>query len=473
MKLSILLGKELSQDIEFNKLVINSKEVKQGDCFLCIKGISADRHDYIDEAIRNGASCLITQREVDSKVPYVIIKNLDDIYHLLYAKYYNYPQNKLKVIGVTGTDGKTSTTTIIQALIGKERCGYIGTNGYSCALFDRETNNTTPGPESLYKYLDEFVKCGCKYVAMEASSEAFYHHRLKDFYFDSAGLTNIDSEHLNTHKTLENYIDCKKDLFRQDKDCAILNSSDKYFEDFKKLSNKILTYGYREDDDLYIKEYKCLPNKTLITFRYQDLDYDIESPLLGKFNIENLACALLNCLSLGFSFEELKNNIKNIFIPGRMQVIDEGQDYYCIVDFAHTPNGLRSIFEFTSSLSFNRLITVMGQPGSRDAFKRKDVGELLINNSDLAILTADDPRFEDVNKIIDMMLANVSDATNYVRIPDRKEAIAYALNNAKKDDLVLILGKGNERYMKIDDKKIPFFDVEIVKEIINQNKGQD
>ena len=399
MKLKELFDFYEGKDLEFNSLSINSKTINKDDLFLCIKGVNVDRHDYIDEAIKNGAKAIITSKDIDINFPYIKIDNLDEIWPKLYEKYYNYPQNELKIIGITGTDGKTSVATIIQKLIGNDTCGYIGTNGYSCHLFDKETNNTTPGPESLYKYLREFVDANIKYVALEASSEAFYYHRLDDISFSSAGLTNIASEHLNTHKTLENYIDCKKELFRKCKGYSILNSKDKYYEDFKSLNNNNLSYGYKENDDIYIKEFKCYPNKTEIIFIYQENEYNIISPLLGKFNVENLMCAYLICLSLGFDIDTL------------------------------------------------------------------------INNSDLAILTADDPRFEDVDEIIDMMLEKVKDAKNYIRITDRKKAIEYALSHANKDDLVLILGKGNERYMKIKDQKIPFYDVDIINEILKKTSN--
>lgn len=471
MKLKELFDFYEGKDLEFKGLSINSKTINKDDLFLCIKGVNVDRHDYIDEAIKNGAKALITSKDINIDFPYIKIDNLDEIWPKLYEKYYNYPQNELKIIGITGTDGKTSVTTIIQKLIGNNLCGYIGTNGYSCHLFDKETNNTTPGPESLYKYLREFVDANIKYVALETSSEAFYYHRLDDISFSSAGLTNIASEHLNTHKTLENYIDCKKELFRKCNGYSILNSNDKYYEDFELLNNNNLSYGYKETDDIYIKEFKCYPNKTEISFIYKEKEYNIISSLLGKFNVENLMCAYLICLSLGFDIDTLINNTKDLYIPGRMQVINNNQDFYCIVDFAHNPNALRNIFDFTKELKFNKLISVMGQPGARDSIKRKDVGELLINNSDLAILTADDPRHEDVDEIIDMMLEKVKDADNYIRITDRKKAIEYALNNAKKDDLVLILGKGNERYMKIKDQKIPFYDVDIINEILKKTSN--
>lgn len=465
--------KKLFPDLDIKGIKTNSKEVEKGDVFVCISGAKVDRHQFIDDALKAGAIALITSKDVDVDVPYVKVDNPDEIIEDLFKNFYDNPQDKLKIIGVTGTDGKTTTTTIIQTLIGDDICGYIGTNGYSCAKFKKDTDNTTPGIEKLYMYLSEFVDAGCKYVAMETSSEAFFYQRLKGISFEIGAYTNIDSEHLNTHKTLENYIDCKKQLFRQSKTYSILNSNDKHFNDVLDACDKPLTYGYKKEDDLYIKEYKILPNKTDITFVYKDNTYNITSPLLGKFNIENLSCALLSCLSMGFDYNDLIKNLDKIYVDGRMQSINLGQDFYCVVDYAHTPNGLTRLFEFINQLDVNRVITVMGQAGERDPFKRKVVGKLLLDNSDHAILTYEDPRSEDVNSIIDMMLEDVKDYDNYERILDRHDAIVKAIEIAKKDDIVLILGKGNETYEKLKDGTIYFNDVEEAINAINDKFSKE
>ena len=185
---------------------INSKDINEGDIFVCVRGNKVDRHDFIDEAIKNGAVALVTSHKVESSVPYVIVDNPNDEVLTLAEKIYDYPQNKLKMYAVTGTDGKTSVSTITSQLIGEDKCGYIGTNGRSCALFKKDTNNTTPSPDKLYGYLNEFVLSGCDSVCMEASSEAMLQGRLNGLKFNCIGITNITSEHLNSHKTLENYV---------------------------------------------------------------------------------------------------------------------------------------------------------------------------------------------------------------------------------------------------------------------------
>ena len=467
MKIKKLFKDYSGQDIDIKGLCTNSKNVQDGDLFICIKGAKIDRHDYIDEAIKNGAICLVTSKDVKASVPYIKVDDVNAIYEKLYREFYDNPQDKLKLIGITGTDGKTSTTTIIQELIGDDICGYIGTNGYACKKIGGETDNTTPGIESMYKILSNFVNAGCKYVALETSSEAFYYGRLKNFHFNVGGLTNIDKEHLNTHKTLENYIACKKMLFRQS-DISILNSNDKHFEEVKKDITNYKTYGYKESDDLYIKDYAVEPDKTLITFVYENIEYNVTSPLLGQFNIENLACALLTCLNMGFNMEHLLNNLSKLKIAGRMESINLGQNFYVLVDYAHTPNGLSRLFEFTNKLNVNNKIVVTGNAGERDASKRKYVGKLCSDNNDHVIFTYEDPRFENPYNVVKDLCELIKDNDNYETVIDRQEAIKKAINMANEKDLVMILGKGSEDWEEIKGEFIEFNDVEKAKEAIKE-----
>ncbi len=465
MEIKKLFKDYKGQNFDIKGLSTNSKDVKEGDLFICIKGAKIDRHDYINQAIENGAIALVTSKDVDVDIPYIKVNDVNAIYEDLYRNFYDNPQDKLKLIGITGTDGKTSTTTIIQELIGDDICGYIGTNGYACSKFNRETDNTTPGIESMYRILNEFVAAGCKYVAMETSSEAFYYGRLKRFHFSIGGLTNIDKEHLNTHKTLENYINCKKMLFKQS-DISILNSNDKHFDEVKNDIKNYKTYGYKDSDDLYIKDYTVSPNKTLITFVYKGKEYNIESPLLGQFNIENLACALLSCLNMGFKIDYLLNNLSKLKIAGRMESINLGQNFYVLVDYAHTPNGLTRLFEFTNKLDVNRKIVVTGNAGERDASKRKYVGKLCSDNNDHVIFTYEDPRFEDPYNVVKDLCELILDKTNYETIIDRQEAIEKAINMANEKDLIMILGKGSEDWEEIKGEFIEFNDVQKAKEAI-------
>ena len=300
---------------------------------------------------------------------------------------------------------------------------------------------------------------------METSSEAFYYGRLKNFHFRVGGLTNIDKEHLNTHKTLENYISCKKMLFKQS-DMSVLNKNDKHFDEVVKDITTYKTYGYSKDNDLYIKDYEIKPNCTLITYIVNDEEVKVKSPLLGQFNIENLSCALLIGMYLGFDLYHLLRNIDKLSISGRMNSINLGQDFYVLVDYAHTPNGLARLFEFTNKLEVNKKIVVTGNAGERDASKRKYVGKLCADNNDHVIFTYEDPRYEDPYNVVKDLCELIQDKSNYETVIDREEAINKAINMANKNDLVMILGKGSEDWQEIKGEFIEFSDIEKAKQAI-------
>lgn len=475
MKLNKLF-ENCESDVEITGVSINSKEIKKGDLFVCTMGVTRDRHDFIDEAIANGASAIVVSKEVGEKsVPIIKVEDTNKELPFICKRLYDSPDEKLTMIGITGTDGKTSTATIIQTLIGKEKCGYIGTNGRSYGDFVGDNPNTTPDVHLFYQYLDEFVKGGCTYASTEASSEAFYRDRLSTFTYDLAIMTNVSSEHLNIHGSFENYINCKKKLFKQVKENGkcILNKDDEHFDEFKDLCSDLYTYGKEEDNDLQIVDFEVTPKNTLITFKYLDKEFKVDSPLLGDFNVYNLAAALLGCLLLGFKLDDLLENIKDININGRLDIIDTNDNFYAMVDYAHTPNGISKLLNFVHTLDISRSIVVIGQAGERDYLKRPQVGEVVLNNASYAIFTEEDPRSEDPLKVCEEIVATSKDKDNYEIVVDRREAIQKAVDMAKEKDMVLVLGKGNETYMKLKDETIYFNDEEeVIKAIEIRHKRE-
>ncbi len=452
-------------DTIIKAIKINSKEVEDGDLFVCTKGVTADRHDFIDDAIKHGAKAIVVSRDVGEKqVPVIKVPDTNRELPYLCQKFYDYPDQKLKMIGVTGTDGKTSTTTIIQTLIGSDMCGYIGTNGRNCAGFTGDNPNTTPDAQLLYSYLDEFVHYGCHYASIETSSEAFFRGRLQAMQFDIAGYTNITSEHLNIHGSFENYLNCKLMLFRQTKKdgFCILNHDDEYFETVKSACNgQVLTYGKGEDNDLRIIDFKLYPNHTEINFKYKEREFFVDSPLMGDFNVYNLACGLLCTLALGFNLDKILTNVKSIKINGRLELLNTNTPYYVMVDYAHTPNGITNLLNFVHTLNINRSIVVIGQAGERDYLKRPKVGNVVVANASYAIFTCEDPRSEDPAKICEDIISELKATnTNYEIVLDRRKAIQKAVDMAEDNDMVLILGKGNETYEKLKDETIYFNDIE-------------
>ena len=467
----------VDSDVLIKDIKINSKDVEEGDLFICTMGASADRHNFIDSAIENGAAAVVVSKDVGQKsVPIIKVEDTNKELPILCRKFYDEPQNKLKVIGVTGTDGKTSTATIIQTLIGNDKTGYIGTNGRSCSKFKRDTANSTPDADKLYGYFNEFVEAGCKYVAMEASSEAFYRGRMQGLSFDVSVITNITPEHLNIHKTIENYADCKCMLFDQTKEdgYSILNYDDKYFEYVKKhCKSKVLTYGMDKSCDLYIKDFKVYPDHTDITYVYKNKDYNITSPLLGDFNVYNLAAGMLASIALGYEIPDLAKNISKINVDGRLDMIDTKSNYYVMVDYAHTPNGISNLLKFVHTLDIKRSIVVTGVAGERDHEKRPVMGKTILDNATYAIFTSEDPRSEDPMDIANDLISEAKKThDNYEIVLDRREAIKKAINMAEEKDIVLILGKGNETYQKLKDGTIYFNDVEEAKKAIEERNSK-
>jgi len=469
---------DIDSDVEIKRININSKEVVPGDLFVCTKGVTADRHDFIPEAIEKGAVAVVVSKDVgDIGVPIVKVEDTNKELPYLCQRFYDYPDEKLTMIGVTGTDGKTSTTTIIQTLIGSDLCGYIGTNGRSCAKFTGDNPNTTPDAQNLYMYLNEFVEYDCKYAAIETSSEAFFRGRLQAMTFDIAAYTNVTSEHLNIHGSFENYLESKLKLFKQTKSdgYCIVNNDDPYSEDFIKAANgKVLTYGQSSDNTLQIVDYKVYPDHTDITYKYEGKEININSPLLGDFNVYNLACALLCVLALGFSLEEVIPRLQEVKVSGRLELLKTDTPYYVMVDYAHTPNGIEKLLNFVHTLDINRSIVVIGQAGERDPYKRPKVGNVVVENATYAIFCYEDPRSEDPKDICEDIIRELKEThNNYEIVIDRREAIGKAIDMAKEKDMVLVLGKGNETYEKLKNETIYFNDIEEAYKAVENRKERE
>ncbi len=460
-------------DTEIYGIKINSKEIEPGDLFVCTMGVTADRHEFVPDAVARGAVAIVASKKIETKVPVVYVEDTNKELPILCSKFYDNPEKKLRIFGITGTDGKTSTTTIAQTLIGNDVCGYLGTNGRCCSKFNEDTNNTTPDSDKLFGYFDEFINAGCTSLAMEASSEAFFRKRLETIEFEIGAITNITREHLNIHGSFENYIDCKCQLFRQIKKdgYSILNSDDEFYETVKKacVSKNIWSYGKHDFDTLQIMDYEITPTITHITYKYNNKEYKIDSPLLGEFNVYNLACGILIALASGKTFEEIIPNIKKLSVKGRIDILPNvGQDFTVMVDYAHTPNGIENILKFVHTLDVNRSIVVIGSAGERDFLKRPIMGTTVVNNASYAIFTYEDPRSEDPESIIAMMTRDIQDKSKYEVVVDRREAIQRAINIANKNDIVLILGKGNETYEKLKTKTIYFNDEEEAMKALKQ-----
>lgn len=444
-------------DIDIIGITDDSRLVKKGYLFVATKGYNVDHYDFISDAISNGCSFVICDREVDYDIPYLIVDDVNSMYIELCKKFYDVDLDDYNFIGITGTDGKTTTTSIVYRLL--NNCSYIGTNGFYCCGKHFSTENTTPCISELYNDLKIINDNNIKDVAMEVSSEALLHNRMTGFTFKIIGFTNITGDHLNVHKTFENYVESKYKLldYINDNSIVVVNGDDSNLHNIK--CKNMFSFGFNIDNNFTISDVKYIDNFCTFCVNYNDNKYQIKSPLIGTHNIYNVTMAFIICLLYGYDSDYLINKISLLKpIPGRCEFLDFGQSYKIVLDYAHTINGIKSILECFSN--YNDIICVTGCAGGRDSSKRKSIGKLVIDMSSVAIFTMDDPRNEDVDKIIDEM---AGDETNYIRIKDRYDAINYALSIAHPNSIVLILGKGRDEYMAIGDEKVSYCDYDVIK----------
>ena len=453
MKLKELITTDLNLDI--TGVTDDSRLVKEGYIFVATKGYNVDHYDYIEAAINKGAIFIVADRAVKNSIPHIIVDNLDECYRELCKKFYKLDLSRLNLIGITGTDGKTTTTTLVKELL--KDCAYLGTNGLTIGDKTISTSNTTPCISELYRDLSLVKENKVDTVSMEVSSEALLHKRVDGFLFDIVAFTNVTGDHLNVHKTFKNYLDCKLQLLNYVKEdgIVIVNGDDSNLKGIKKA----ITFGFNKGNDYVIEDVKY-DKLTKITICNKDNKYVIESPLKGKYNVYNMSLAFIICLLYGIDSNTLISRIKKIKpISGRCEFLDFGQDYDIVLDYAHTINGIKSILESFKDYNYDRIITVTGAAGGREKEKRPVIGKIVMDNSDISIFTMDDPRNEDVDDIINQMVGEEKD---YIRIQDREEAIHYAFDIASSGDVVLILGKGRDNYMAIGDRKIEYNDYDVI-----------
>ena len=454
MKLRDLIDYDL--DIEIKGIVDDSRLVRDGYIFVATKGFNVDHFDHIKDAIDNGCVFLIVDREISFSFPHIVVDNIDKYYKELCLKFYDIDLNYFNFIGITGTDGKTTTATIVNRLI--ENSAYIGTNGLTINGITISTNNTTPCISELYSDLKRIKESGIKTVVMEVSSEALLHNRVDNIKFDIIAFTNITGDHLNVHGSFDNYLECKMkllDLVKED-GYVVVNGDD---DNLKKIKcNNLYSFG-KDNNDYIIKNILCNDKDTIFDLVCDDKKYSISSPLKGDYNIYNITMAFIICLLYGVDTNKIISGISTLEpISGRCEFLNFGQDFDIILDYAHTINGINNILDTFSD--YDTVITVTGCAGGRDHDKRGIIGDIVMKKSDIAIFTMDDPRYEDVDTIIDEI---VGDNKDYIRIVDREEAINYALSIAPINSVVLILGKGRDNYMAIGDKKVKYCDYETIK----------
>ena len=452
------------------ELKTDSRKVKPGDTFIAIKNVNTDGHDFIESAIKNGASKIICEKGSYSVETVVVPNTKEYLNNYLYENYY--PKIKdMKLIGVTGTNGKTTICYLVYQLLTllDKKCAYIGTIGFYYGNTKRLLNNTTPDTDLLYDMLLEAKEYGCEYVIMEVSSHALDKNRVFGLEFDEVAFTNLTQDHLDYHKTLENYANAKRKLFEKTRGekVAIINKDDPHHEKFMLNENKNITIG-KNDADVLIKDYSLSHLHTKIEFSYEDKIYNTQINMVGSYNVYNYLTALMLVHKLGFSIDSIIDITKNLMAPaGRMEMIKYNTNSV-FVDYAHTPDAVINVLKSANEYKKGRIITIIGCGGDRDRTKRPIMGRAAEENSDYVIFTDDNPRTEDEKQIMNDIVIGLN-KDNHEIIFDRKEAIIKGMSMLKDNDILMILGKGHEDYQIIGTEKHHFSDQEIVRDFVKNN----
>ena len=454
MKLKELLkviNVQFDEDVDIKGITCNSKEIKKDYLFIATKGNTCDGNNFIEEAINKKASYVISDSISGDKV--LKIENIKNIKAELFYKFYDYPQNKLEIIGVTGTNGKTSTAYIIYDLLNKmnKKCMYIGTLGIYDGTYFKSTNNTTPDCDILAEELYKAVKRKTKYVIMEVSSHALSLDRVKLINFKGAIFTNLTHEHLDYHVTMSNYCLAKQKLFNSlnEKGFAIINYDDKYHYEMEKFCKaKIIHYGLEFNGNHIRNILRGLDGISFDLGGYEN----INSKLLGVINVYNLSSAFLTLIELGLKEEDIKKAISELnTINGRLEKV-YNDNFSVILDYAHTPDAMEKVLVEIKPLVANRLIVLFGCGGNRDKTKRPIMGEIATIYADVTYITSDNPRKEDPMLIIKDIVKGCKNEKKIVIEENRELALRKALAEIQSGDILMVLGKGHEEYQIIGDE---------------------
>ncbi len=472
MKLSVFAqnyqGRMKGKDVDFKGISIDSRKEQANKIFICLDGKNFDSHEYANEAVANGAVACISNKELNVDVPQFIVQDTRKAYSKLASMLYGEPQKKLKLIAITGTNGKTTTAYLLKKVFDAagKKSGYIGTLFVEYLGIREESILTTPDPEQLFALLDKMAKNRVEYVFMEASAHALYLKKLDCLCFDVAILTNVTRDHLDYFGEMNKYIKAKKSLFSEAKSkMGIINVDDKVgFDILKNSEIPTVTYGITNPADVFAVD--IVYNKGMnFTVNMYDIVFEVNTSLCGSFNVLNILAVCATAGYFGIGPNEILEAIHDISIPGRFNVYDNNGKKV-VIDYAHTPDGLKKVLIAALDLTVGKVITVFGCGGDRDSGKRSEMGAVASALSDYVIITNDNPRSENQLKIAEQIEAGVMDMEDCEIILDREEAIKRGIMLAGVGDVVVIAGKGAEEYMEINGEKIPFSDESIVKKYL-------
>ncbi|MGO5052782.1 UDP-N-acetylmuramoyl-L-alanyl-D-glutamate--2,6-diaminopimelate ligase [Lachnospiraceae bacterium LCP25S3_G4] len=484
MKLTTLLERlsyEILQgekEIEITELTNDSRKVVKDSVFVCISGAVVDGHSFIEEVVAKGARVVIVDREVKAPAGITVVKVEDTRYALALtsAAYFGYPAEQLKVIGITGTKGKTTTTYMVKSILEGvgHKVGLIGT--IEAIIGDKviPASNTTPESFTIHKYFREMVDVGCDSVVMEVSSQGLMLHRTAGIPFEIGIFTNLGKDHIgpNEHKDFEDYKRCKGMLFQQCK-IGIANVDDSYFEDvFKGATCTVETFGFSKEADLRATDTQLISKPGYLGVQYHVsglMNFDVEIDVPGTFSVYNSLTAIAVCRHFQVPVSKITAALKVAKVKGRIEMVKVSDDFTLMIDYAHNAMSLESLLTTLREYHPTRLVCLFGCGGNRAKGRRYEMGEVSGTLADVTIITSDNPRFEDPQDIIDDIKVGIAKTKgNFVEICDRKEAIRYAITHGQVGDVIVLAGKGHEDYQEIKGIKHDMDERVLIQEILEE-----
>ena len=460
-------------DIEVHGVSFDTRSLRAGELFVAIRGHETDGHEYIASAVNSGAVCVICEKAPAAAIPYILVEDARKALALVSANWFGEPAKKLKIIGVTGTNGKTTVTNLIKRVI--EDCagvkaGLIGTNAVMIGDEEIPAAHTTPESYTVHELMAKMVKDGCKYVVMEVSSHALYFDRVYGIEFDVGVYTNLSPDHLDLHGTMENYAQTKAKLFSISRQSAI-NIDDEYAPVMlESASGSVLTYAVKDNTaELMAKSVKLHAGKVDFCALTIGNLHRVELNIPGMFMVYNALAAIAAAALLGFDIESVAAVLQTCRgVKGRAEIVPTDRDFTVLIDYAHTPDALENIIATVREFTQGRVITLFGCGGDRDNAKRPLMGEIAAKLSDFIVVTSDNPRTEEPGAIIEEIMVGVNNVKNARKkvIENRRDAIHWALQNAQPKDVLILAGKGHETYQQIGKEKIHFDEREVVAEFL-------
>ncbi|MBQ8080803.1 MAG: UDP-N-acetylmuramoyl-L-alanyl-D-glutamate--2,6-diaminopimelate ligase [Clostridia bacterium] len=465
-------------ECEIEELVMDSRSVSRNGLFFCITGSSFDGHTYAPQAIKNGAVALVVERELpDVQAPQMIVKNTRVAMSLCAAEFFGHPDRQMKLLGLTGTKGKTTTSYMIQAILEHTgaRCGLIGTIGSRMGGRLLKSGLTTPDPIDLHRTLRQMADEGARYVSMEVSAHAIAYHRLEGVKFETGCYTNLSQDHLDFFETMDRYFACKKSFFSSKwlNNAAINLDDERAAEILNEIDVPRMTYGICSPADLTARDIDITEEGVRFTMRVLGTDdYPVKLRLTGMFNVYNALAAASVCLNQGIDPKVIVDALGDLkAVPGRAEVLDTHTPYKVILDYSHSPDALENILKTVREFARGRVIALFGCGGDRDHGKRPIMGRIGGELADYSILTSDNPRTEDPYDILRSVEEGIRQTKGeYTVIENRREAIRHALTVARDGDIVVLAGKGHETYQEINGVKRPFDEKVVVSELLAEMK---